>query len=110
MVVVSNTCQQATNSPWVAVAVIATALGALVFVASYIRLTHGKWRSTAYGQNVMALTVVILVVSLLAVSAIVFGIDWPYRNAIRAGAWWAVAAVVWWRVVLLFRAQRHQRS
>lgn len=87
-------------------AIILTAIGALVFVVSYVRLTHGAWRRSAVGQNVMALTAVILVVSLLAVSAIVLGVDWPYRNAIRAGAWYAVAAVVWWRVALLFRAQR----
>jgi len=109
MVVVSNTCQVTTNL-WVVTAVIATALGALVFVISYAWLTRNAWRRSAVGQNVMALTAVILVVSLLAVSAIMFGIDWPARNAIRAGAWWAVAVIVWWRVVLLFRAQPRDRS
>lgn len=103
-----NSCQAANFSPWVAAAVGATALGALVFVVLYATTTHGAWRRTSIGRNVMVLTAVILVVSLLAVSTIVFGVSWPYRDIVRAGAWWAVAGTLWWRVTILLRVQRRK--
>lgn len=79
--------------------VIATFLGALVFVIAYL---HRNWRSTAIGRNVMALMAIIAIVSALAVSSIVFGHNWPARDLIRALAWGSVAGAVWWRVVLLW--------
>ena len=101
---------QAPGSPWwVNVAVVATMAGALVFVAAYAWRTRGAWRDTAVGQNVMALMAVILIVSALAVSAIVWGTAWPHRNLIRFAAWASVAAVVWWRVALLLRIQHRGR-
>lgn len=102
----STSCAPMGGSLWTNAAVIATAVGALVFVVSYAVLTRGAWRSTVVGKNVMTLMVVITVVSALAVSAIVFGTDWPHRDLIRTAAWGAVAASVWWRVVILFRVQR----
>lgn len=89
-------------------AVIATTLGALVFVVFYAWRTRGAWRDSAVGRNVMALMAVILVVSALGVTTIVWGFDWPYRNAVRFIAWGLVAVCVWWRVVILWRIQ-HRR-
>lgn len=101
-------CQ--TGSPWwVNTPVAMTFAGALAFVILYAWRTRGAWRDTAVGRNVMALMAVILIVSALAVSAIIWGTDWPYRNPIRAAAWTAIAAVVLWRVVILLRIQ-HRRE
>lgn len=101
------TCQAA-GSPWVNVAIIATCVGALVFVASYAWRTRGAWRLTAVGRNVMALMSVILVVSALAVASVIWGTDWPHRDVIRCAAWSLVAACVWWRVVILWRIQHRK--
>ena len=90
-------------------AVIATAVGALAFVVSYAWLTRGAWRATAVGRNVMALMAVILIVSALAVAGIMWGRDWPHRDLIRFVAWSAVAVVVWWRVVILYRVHRRKQ-
>lgn len=105
----SATCQAVSSSPWADAAVIATALGALVFVVSYAWSTRGAWRDSAIGQNVMALTSVILLVSCLAVAAVIWGTDWPARNLIRTLAWGSIAACIWWRVFLLYRAQHPTR-
>jgi hypothetical protein len=91
-------------------AIIATALGALVFVTSYAWLTRGNWKHSLMGLHVMAFMIVILTVSSLAVATLFFGTEWPYRDYIRAGAWGMVAGVIWWRVVLLFRAQHRHRG
>lgn len=96
------------GSAWVDGAVIATAVGALVFVASYAWRTRGAWRGSSVGRNVMALMAVILIVSALAVASIAWGTNWPYRNVIRFVAWSAVAVCVWWRVIILYRVQRRK--
>ncbi len=102
-----NSCDPSlvsSGSPWwVNAAIYATAAGALVFVAAYARFA--PWRSTVMGWHVMTFMGVILVVASLAVIATVFGTAWPFRNVVRAGAWYAVAAVIWWRIWLLIRAQ-----
>jgi predicted TIM-barrel fold metal-dependent hydrolase len=103
-----NSCQAATGSPWVNAAVIATALGALVFCVAYAWRTRGAWHKTPVGRNVMALMSVILIVSALGVTTIVWGFDWPHRDVVRFVAWALVAACVWWRVVILYRVQ-HRR-
>lgn len=87
--------------------VVATFLGALTFVVVYL---GRAWRQTAIGRNVMAFMMVITLVSGLGVASIVFGQSWPYRDLIRALAWGAVAATVWWRVVLLIRVPRHRQT
>lgn len=87
--------------------VVATFLGALTFVVVYL---GRNWRQSAIGRNVMAFMAVITVVSGLAVSSIIFGQQWPYRDLIRALCWGAVAVTIWWRVVLLLRVPRHRQS
>ncbi|MFI5898556.1 hypothetical protein ACIA5D_51735, partial [Actinoplanes sp. NPDC051513] len=82
-----TSCQTVSASPWVNAAIIATAAGALVFVTGYAWRTRGAWRDSPVGRNVMALMTVILVVSALAVTSIVWGTEWPHRNVIRFVAW-----------------------
>lgn len=99
------TCQTVSTSPWTNAAIIATALGALVFVCSYAWRTRGAWRDSVVGMNVMAFMASVLVVSALAVVAIVFGTDWPGRELVRGAAWSLIGACIWWRVVILYRVQ-----
>lgn len=100
-----NTCQTVSASPWTDAAIIVTALGALVFVCSYAWTTRGAWRASVMGRHVMTFMAAILVVCLLAVAGIVWGTDWPFRNAIRTGAWALIGGCIWWRVALLYRVQ-----
>lgn len=100
---------QGSGSIWVNAAIVATFIGALVFVASYAWRTRGAWRDSAVGRNVMALMSVIVVVSALAVAAIIWGTEWPHRNVVRFVAWSLVAVCVWWRVFILWRIQ-HRRD
>jgi hypothetical protein len=92
------------------VAVIATFIGALVFVISYAWRSNGLWRTTVVGRNQMAMIAIILIVSGLAIAGIIWGRNWPHRDIIRFAAWAAVAACIWWRVVILYRVQRRRRE
>lgn len=80
--------------------VCATFLGAVVFVTVYVRR---QWRTTGIGINLMALGVVIIIESGLALLAVAFGVHWPYRDLIRAIAWFLITAVMWHRVILILR-------
>jgi hypothetical protein len=93
------------GSPWSNAAVMATFLGCLVFVIAYAWSTRGRWRTTIMGKHIMIFMVVILTVTSLAVMSIIFGTVWPHRDLIRTLAWGSIATVIWWRVLLLFRAQ-----
>lgn len=77
-----------------------TFAGALVFVSAYARR---HWRASGIGINLMALGIVIIIESGLALSTLMFGVHWPHRDAVRAFAWLLVAAVLWHRVALVLR-------
>jgi hypothetical protein len=100
-----TSCQTVSSSLWTDAAVFFTALGALVFVVSYAWTTRGAWRDSIMGKHVMSFMAAILAVCLLAVIGIIWGTDWPYRNAIRSAAWATIGACIWWRVWLLIRVQ-----
>lgn len=78
--------------------VVLTLVSALAFVAIY---THRHWR-TPVGVNLMALAVVMVIETSLAILGVLFGTNWPFRDEIRAAAWSLVAYVLIWRVGLLF--------
>ena len=105
-----NSCQTPPLTPWTSAAVIFTALAALTFVVSYAWTTRGAWRDTMIGLNVMAFMSFILLVSLLGVTAIIWGTNWPYRDAIRTVVWGVIGSIIWWRVVILYRVQHHDRT
>lgn len=105
-----NTCQTVSSSPWANTAVVATMLGALVFVVLYATSTRGAWRRSNVGLNVMAFMAVILAVSCLAVAGIIWGTNWPHRDVIRTAAWGLIAACIWSRVVILWRVQHDKRD
>lgn len=103
-----TSCQAVPSTVWTDLAVIVTALGALVFVFTYAWRTRGAWRDNAVGLNIMAFMAAVLVVSSLAVAGIIWGTNWPHRNVIRTAAWTLIAACIWWRVVILFRVQHRE--
>jgi hypothetical protein len=100
-----TSCQPVSTSLWTDAAIMLTALGALVFVVSYAWTTRGAWRHSVMGKHVMTFMSAILAVSILAVIGVVWGTDWPHRNAIRTAAWGLIGACIWWRVFLLYRVQ-----
>lgn len=102
------TCQTVSSSPWANAAIVATALGALVFVTLYAWITRGGWRTSIMGKHVMTFMIVILLVSALAVAAIIWGTDWPYRELIRGTAWSLIAGCIWWQVFILIRVQHNR--
>lgn len=104
-----NACQ-VVSSPWANAAVVATFLGALTFVVLYAWSTRGAWWSSTLGRNVMTLMGALLVVASLAVAALIWGTNWPYRDAIRTAAWTVIAVPIWWRVAILIRVQRPERT
>jgi hypothetical protein len=106
----SGSCQAVSSSPWSDAAVIATAAGAVVFVASYAWTTRGAWRRSSVGRNVMSLMSAIMVVAGLAVAAIIWGTDWSHRELVRTVAWLSIAVPIWWRVAILFRVQHRRRN
>lgn len=81
----------------------ATFAGAVVFVIAYARR---HWRTSGIGINLMLLGVVVAIESGLALSVVVFGVDWPHREAVRAVAWFLVAFTLWHRVILVLRIPR----
>lgn len=105
-----GSCQEVSSSPWSDAAVIATATGAVVFIACYAWTTRGAWLGSSVGRNVMSLMSAIAVVSFLAVAAIIWGTDWPHREVVRTVAWLSLAVPIWWRVIILFRVQRRSPS
>lgn len=76
-----------------------TFLAAAAFCAVYMRR---NWQRTAVGWNLMAFGVVLLIETGLAVSTLFLGVQWPYRDWVRAFAWALVGGVMTWRVALLF--------
>lgn len=105
-----TSCQPVSSSLWTDAAVILTTLGALVFVVAYGWKTRGGWRDSLMGKHVMAFMAAILTVCLLAVAGVVWGTDWPHRNAIRTAAWALIGGCIWWRVALLFRVQHRDEQ
>jgi hypothetical protein len=84
--------------------VVLTMISAITFCGVYVRR---HWR-TPIGYNLMALAVVMVIETGLAILGSVFGARWPGRDYIRAGAWSLVAYVLIWRVGLLFAVNMGQ--
>lgn len=85
--------------------ILGTWLGAMIFVGRY---TLTRWYRTDAGRNVMAMMLVVLIATSLAVLA-VFQPDASWRPLARLICWALIFAVVAWRVVILFRSQRAAR-
>jgi hypothetical protein len=93
-----------------ALALLASAAGCVVFVALYHVLTGGHWRHTPLGQNVMAFMAAAAVLLCVAIArAFLPWLD-QHIDLIRLISFSMVAGIVWWRVVILIRAQRTGRN
>lgn len=85
----------------------AAAAPALLFVIIYA--ARSPWRSTEMGRHLMAFMGVCAAVLLLAVARRAFG-QYPGYRWVGIGCYAAVAAIMWWRLLMLVRAQRAQRA
>lgn len=83
----------------------AGAAGCWYFVAAYWATTRGDWHRTSGGRHIMQFTANLGVL----MSIIVVARLWPYypgRQVITLVAFAALVVQVWWRIVLMHRAQR----
>lgn len=86
---------------------IAGAAGALVWAAMFAWGSHGRWWRSDIGRNLMAMMVVLMGL---------FGLTVVSRFAGPLPRWiWTLGvasldAVIWWRVIILWRTQREQKG
>jgi uncharacterized membrane protein HdeD (DUF308 family) len=81
----------------------------LYFVAAYQRFTAGDWRRNPGGRHLMEFTGTLGVLLGLIVLAR-FWPDYPGRDVITLVVFGALVGQVVWRIVLLHRAQDHDRE
>lgn len=91
-------------------ALLASAAGCVVFVVLYGVMTKGAWRRSALGQNVMAFMAVCACLLTLALARAFFPLLEDHLPELRLISFSLVAGVVWWRVVILVRAQMTGRN
>lgn len=83
------------------------AIGCWYFVAAYWVTTRGDWMRSPAGRHIMQFTANLgLLMSLIAIAR--FWPDYPGREVIVLVAFAALVLQVWWRIVLMHRAQ-HRR-
>lgn len=83
----------------------AGAAGGWYFVAAYWWLTRGSWRRLPGGRHVMGFTASLaLLLTLVVINR--FGGDYPGRVCLTIVVFAALVVQVFWRCVLLHRAQR----
>lgn len=96
------------------IALVGSALGFLVFVVRYGLLS--RWWESPVGQNLMAFMASCLVILALGLVRMLLEAtgqaEWfdAHRGGLRLFSFGLVFFVVWWRVVLLFKAQRSARD
>jgi hypothetical protein len=91
-------------------ALLASAVGCVVFVLLYHVMTDGNWRRTPLGQNVMAFMAVCAALLTVAVARVFFDVLPDHLDVLRLCSYCLVAVVVWWRIFILIRAQRTGRN
>lgn len=79
------------------------ALPAILFVILFA--ARSSWRSTEMGRHLMAFMGVCAAVLLLAVARRLFG-RYPGYEWVGVGCYGAIAVIMWWRLLMLVRAQR----
>lgn len=80
------------------------AVGCWYFVLAYWVTTRGDWARSPAGRHVMQFTANLgLLMSLIVVARI--WPDYPGRMVVTLVAFGALVVQIWWRVVLLHRAQ-----
>lgn len=85
----------------------AGAVGCWWFVISYQVLTGGDWRRTAVGRHLFSFTANLgMILTLITVAR--FWPAYPGRQLIVVFTFGVLVGQVWYRVILLYRAQREQ--
>lgn len=87
------------------IALVGSLVGCVVFVFRYGFLSG--WWKTGVGRNLLAFMAACMVLLGLSASRMVFpGWFEAHRDGLRLFSFALVFVVVWWRVVLLLKAQR----
>lgn len=76
-------------------------VGALTFIVLYAVGSRGWWHRTALGRNLMAMPAVLAGLFALTLGSLLL----PVPAAVWICGLAALDAVLWWRVVLLWKAQ-----
>lgn len=85
------------------------ALGCWYFVVAYWVLTRGDWHQSAVGRHLMQFMANLAVLFSLIVLVRLFG-NYPGRPVITTVAYAVFVAQIWWRIVLMHRAQRRDSA
>lgn len=80
------------------------AAGCWYFVVAYWWTTRGDWMRNPAGRHIQQFTINLGVLFTLIVAARLFR-DYPGREVVTLVAFGALVLQVWWRVVLMHRAQ-----
>ena len=83
------------------------AVGCWYFVVAYWALTRGDWHRSAVGRHLMQFMANLAVLFSLIVLARLLG-DYPGRPVITTSAYAVFVAQIYWRIVLMHRAQRRK--
>jgi hypothetical protein len=81
------------------------AAGCWYFVVAYHVTTGGDWRHNPFGQHLMAYTANMGLLLTLIVTARIWP-NYPGRQVVTLVLFACLVLQVWWRCVLLHRAQR----
>lgn len=84
------------------------AVGCWYFVAAYWATTGGDWHRTPAGRHIMQFTANLGVLFTLIVAARIWP-EYPGRDVVTLVSFAALVAQIWWRIVLMHRAQ-HTRA
>lgn len=83
-------------------------LGALLPAVLYVVVySRSPWSRSMVGRDLMALSVVMALALALAAARAYLGPDWTGRQILRVGIYVVLAVVLWHRLILLVRIQRH---
>ena len=86
--------------------ILTAAVGFVLSPFAYAVGTKGAWRRSADGWHFMSYMGVFALVMMLAVWSILWG---PLPMWVRMLTWASIAAVAWWRLILLIRTGRDAR-
>lgn len=81
----------------------AAAVPIIAFPVLYAALA--RWWRTPVGRHEMALALALLALVALGLLRRVLGGDYAGKEIVQAGVYVFVAAVLWWRLILLVRVQ-----
>jgi hypothetical protein len=85
--------------------VIAATIPAVLFVLFYLRV---RWEQSSIGRQTMAISVSMALILVNSTLIVLFK-NYPGRGVIRIVLFATIIPALWWRVILIIRAQRNVR-